>query len=642
LNDDARFASGSVICENIMHWSREQVEERVKAYHTRDPYGVLNLQRPLQRRRQQVRTQYFRLAEVFHPDKASQDQVSEPQRLLLNHHFDIVNKAYAVLSDERRSSVYDDLGIAGVSALDSLSQDTAREWKLEESIRSSESISRNVAQRYQLALKQRLIANPSISARSSVSLRGSVLDHEVTFQSAAMTLNWIASSVLSVIVNVAIHQTTPYAIVSTRCAINNITSCDIGCLLIQSDTPTFCLEMTRSLSRTLSASIGASVSSRGGGVGFRASKALGPYLSMSISSGFGAFTSLIGGIISQGTELAFEFGNPTVLAQQSGKSHKKYPFHLSSSLLVSQGDIGFSSSLHFFLHKKRKIKSFISTDLMLSDSKLEIGISFPSYSYSTVGFSLSSGLRSGVELKFNIHTLAACKFSLPVIVSDNLSDLDKRILFGSFFIAGLAAILLKYVVVPIRKKVRFAKIKREMNTVGLNLLENRLRYLKEYESLKPVSVKIRREEHSKDGLVIEFAAYGHGVQSYQRSHSESRSASGYDQDHFDIEDEDSDDDVHFGSLDRDVLEVVPERIDVTHSLQVLVKDSQISEHGQRESIPGFYLPRQGVDMDAPCQLYIRYRYKKDLYEVILSNEDPIELPNPQNHICIFRHVPSRI
>ncbi|KAI8390212.1 hypothetical protein BD560DRAFT_380258 [Blakeslea trispora] len=204
--------------------------------------------------------------------------------------------------------------------------------------------------------------------------------------------------------------------------------------------------------------------------------------------------------------------------------------------------------------------------------------------HTRVGMSMECGLPSGVIVKFRISRLGQ-KAVLPIILS---ADFDLRLaFFGAVIPASVALAIDQWVLKPRRKRLIQQKIE-ELREEHAEYLENRKQEALDAQSLMTdiAERKRRQEENKQDGLVIVKALYG-----------------------------------HFQNLENGAEEGV---IDVTMVIQTLVHESRLTIPGghSKSNILGFYDPCLGEKK----KLLVQYRFRHRLHQVTVEDTAALICP----------------
>ncbi|EFO18271.1 DnaJ domain-containing protein [Loa loa] len=106
------------------------VDDAKRLFGTIDLYEILHLKGSKSKRmnysQAEIKKAFFKLSLQFHPDRCN----DETKKLETTAKFQILNHAYAVLSDKQRKAIYDEVGIIGDAEICSEDVDWLARWKL--------------------------------------------------------------------------------------------------------------------------------------------------------------------------------------------------------------------------------------------------------------------------------------------------------------------------------------------------------------------------------------------------------------------------------------------------------------------------------------------------------------------------------
>ncbi|CAI5442304.1 unnamed protein product [Caenorhabditis angaria] len=205
--------------------------------------------------------------------------------------------------------------------------------------------------------------------------------------------------------------------------------------------------------------------------------------------------------------------------------------------------------------------------------------------YSRVGCSVHFSFPSCLlQTKFKLKT-GQSTFEWQIVLCDDKEALSKSVIYGiavPYFTLQLAKIIFRpwwerlkslFDDPSAEKEIDLAKKEEAANVVNL---------------MRATAERIKREEESKQGVVIESGRYGQCDASGSSSYP-----------------------------------LAGERtIDVTVPLQAMVNDSQLRVYSVKSQMPGFYDPCPGE----PKMLSVKYLFRGELHSVIVSDEMPLMIP----------------
>lgn len=265
---------------------------------------------------------------------------------------------------------------------------------------------------------------------------------------------------------------------------------------------------------------------------------------------------------------------------------------MSASGEIKMGTNSFGATAHYTHHFSSKSHGRISGKFGSSDLELEVGGGRKISDFGTIRMLYSIGIQ-GIRWKFEFHR-GGQKLIVPVLLSRHLSPMFAT---GAFVVpTSLYFFLKKFVVKPyILKMEKQKKLENAGKTVA-QVQEARAAAEKAQKLLENVANRKRSKQEETGGLVIIKALYGNHMVLKDLSKSEATN-------------------------DETALQI----LDVTLPLNFLVNDSgqlKLHEGVKKSGIMGFCDPCPGE----PKQLYIKYNYRGNIYEVTVDDYEVLQLP----------------
>eukprot|EP00096_Caligus_rogercresseyi_P005907 TRINITY_DN21970_c0_g1_i1.p1 TRINITY_DN21970_c0_g1~~TRINITY_DN21970_c0_g1_i1.p1 ORF type:complete len:605 (-),score=145.05 TRINITY_DN21970_c0_g1_i1:145-1959(-) len=245
----------------------------------------------------------------------------------------------------------------------------------------------------------------------------------------------------------------------------------------------------------------------------------------------------------------------------------------------------------------------------------EYGIRGKVSKYNTLGATMVVGYPSGVTLRLSL-VRSTQTYSFPIHLSDEI--LIQPILYGTLLPLVTWYSVKKLILDPMEERKKRKAEEREFQLKKDRLEEDRNEALAVIELMRNRYERIRFEEESKNGLIIQRALYGNIFENEETRNLRS-------------EVEELLRDVNAPCQTTDLL-------DVTLPVQCLLEEgSQIIFHeGSKASLPGFFKPISQDDLEeytsnAP-HLLIRYSYQHSLHQAILTDREMLRIPKASHKI----------
>lgn len=208
--------------------------------------------------------------------------------------------------------------------------------------------------------------------------------------------------------------------------------------------------------------------------------------------------------------------------------------------------------------------------------------------FSWLGATMVIGLPVGISVRIRL-TRGQQTFLFPIRLSEQLQP--SAIFYGTVIPMLVYFAVRKLIVNPYIKEQEDQDIEKKKRDHADTLLKQKQEAEAAVDLMMESVQRTIETEESRHGLIITKAVYGRLLSD--------------------------------GELSDD------ECINVTIPLQILVKDSklQLPESKTKADIPGFYDPCPGVNKS----LYIQYRFRNQLHETTVQDDEPIRLPL-QRHV----------
>ncbi|KAI9501261.1 hypothetical protein BX070DRAFT_194711 [Coemansia spiralis] len=227
-------------------------------------------------------------------------------------------------------------------------------------------------------------------------------------------------------------------------------------------------------------------------------------------------------------------------------------------------------------------------------------------SWTKVGWEVGFSLRSGITVNLYLTRLGH-RISLPVLLTP-LLEIDVALYATAIPLALVFGI--HYGVTKVRRRKLIQERLNELKEEQRHELFQQKRRAKEAMRLMAdVVERSRKSARSSDGLVIESALYGDLPFGIAAQNTNSLYAA-----------------LDHAQASRSALSATDEQraCDVTLALHALVNNNQlvIAGGGSKRFLPGFYDPAFGVKK----LLFVQYRFKGKLHEVIVKDDQALAIP----------------
>ncbi|KAL0093828.1 hypothetical protein F4703DRAFT_1831829 [Phycomyces blakesleeanus] len=556
-----------------------------------DYYGILNISRSASEG--DIKDAYKKLCRFFHPDKHNTDETKK----IAESRFQVIQRAYEVLTDAQKRAIYDTYGEAGLTA----------KWEVGPKFKSTDEMMAEFEKKERLRREKEL--ESLVRAHNDFTLRldaTQILDpydppvftfgqptqvrkkHPLEF----LTRGRVEQLFMRHSFETQIGPQTQAIIGGSMVTQGGMGGGNLVGTIRHTVSPKLWGEFSATILHprifTLKTNYNVSADSFVNAT-FVSRTLSGPPVT-SVTAGRRLFKSTTGYITYRTGEWALgSWGDSSRASDKSSVSlglasaHKQgsYSVELQTGIQASHlaGDYTHKLPNHMVLRLSSSLSSSAGIAVSIgSDHKVSEHIRF--------GMVLECGLASGVMIKFRASRLGQ-KFSVPIILSQGL---DLRVALGALIVPSSVALALdRYVLTPRRKlriKEKIAALREEHQEY---LATRKQEALDAQLLMADIGQRKRNQEEKKeDGLVIEEAVYGN--------------LNGQDED---------------------------EKVDVTLVVQTLVNESRLTIPGghSKTSILGFYDPCLGEHK----QLKVRYRFRHRLHEAIV--EDTAHLICPmQSHL----------
>ncbi|PHZ09606.1 DnaJ-domain-containing protein [Rhizopus microsporus ATCC 52813] len=559
--------------------------ERELAPSSADYYGVLNISKKATE--EEIKESYKKLCRFFHPDK----HTDEEKKRKAESRFQVIQKAYEVLSDPKKRIIYDTYGEEGLNA----SWDVGPRYKTTEELREEyekqakqkreqelENLVRSRSD-LQLTLDASQVFDPyeppafaglgSMPAKrrhgplkriSQTQVQQLFMRHSFQTQIGPQTVAVVGGSMLSRggmgggnLMGTIRHTVSPK--------------------LSGEGETTLLKPRLVSLKTYYSLSSDSFINTSA-----QCNSIYDPPI-LSITAGRRLYASTTGyltyrtgeySIFGWGGDVSRKMDKSSVALGMAGMNKSgNYSGELQTGVMASHIAGEYSYKLPH--QGKLQVSCTLSTQGGISAS---VGSDHKVTKHARIGFTLECGLALGVIVKFRVSRLGQ-KVTVPIILSPEF-DL-KLVLFGAVVPATVAIAVDQWVLKPIRRQ-RIEEKVQQLREQHKEYLENRKREALDAQSLmEDIAKRKQRQEENNNGLVIVKAIYGN-------------------------------------------MNKESEQIDVTVVVQTLVHESRLtipSGHSKTH-ILGFYDPCLGEKK----QLMVEYRYRHRLHQVTVDDQSPLLCP----------------
>ncbi|XP_040567625.1 dnaJ homolog subfamily C member 11 [Lepeophtheirus salmonis] len=227
--------------------------------------------------------------------------------------------------------------------------------------------------------------------------------------------------------------------------------------------------------------------------------------------------------------------------------------------------------------------------------------------YNTVGATMVVGYPSGVTLRL-ILVRSTQTYSFPIHLSDEI--IIQPILYGTLIPLITWYSVKKFILDPMEKRKKQKLEEEELRKKKDRYEDDKKEAVSVMELMQNRYERIRFEEESKSGLIIERALYGNLVSGDNECIRE---------------------EVNSLLIDLDAPSVHSDILEVTLPVQCLIEEgSKITFHeGSKSNIPGFFRPLVLDDLNeysSKINFLIRYRYQNVLHQVLSTDLETFRIP----------------
>ncbi|KAJ2460269.1 hypothetical protein GGF42_000937, partial [Coemansia sp. RSA 2424] len=263
-----------------------------------------------------------------------------------------------------------------------------------------------------------------------------------------------------------------------------------------------------------------------------------------------------------------------------------------------------------------------ATSLSLGDISVNVDMVGEIDRHTKLGWKVDLGLASGVTVTIYLRRFRNC-VNLPILLTPML-ELELAIYASAIPMA--AALALHYFVLKPRRRLLIQRQMEMLKDEQRYQLSQQQRQAQEAVRLMKDSVaRARKQALAVNGLVIEEALYGDlpfGIASQDTNALRAAIAK-------------------FGAS-RTALSAAdePRACDVAVALHALVVGDQlvIAGGGGKQFLPGFYDPTFG----APKSLFVRYRFKGKMHEVIVKDDQALAIPMREHCVDLANSSRARL
>ncbi|KAF4519915.1 hypothetical protein B566_EDAN008291 [Ephemera danica] len=237
--------------------------------------------------------------------------------------------------------------------------------------------------------------------------------------------------------------------------------------------------------------------------------------------------------------------------------------------------------------------------------QIEYGAEKKVTKHTTVSATVTVGIPVGVSLKLRI-VRANYTFSFPIHLSEEL--VPAAIFYGTVT-PVLAWLIVKSAIIdPYVAKQKAKERERHREANRSRVAEKRREAEASVKLMRTTFERVRKEEESKQGLVIIEAVY-FPLPGVPPSETAGQSTPP---------------EPNFNPLNRP-----DDAIDVTIQLQCLVRSSKLTLHeASKSELPGFYDPSLGDQK----QLYVKYLFRGQLHEIAIGDMESLRIPRTTHRV----------
>ncbi|KXN67498.1 DnaJ-domain-containing protein [Conidiobolus coronatus NRRL 28638] len=550
----------------------------------RDYYSLLNLDKNATQ--EQVKDSYKKLSRLLHPDK----HVDPAKKEMASQSFQLIYRAYEVLSDPNLRSVYDKYGEEGlkmkwsVGPLLKTPQQLAEEYERMARREKEEKLENLIKTKSDLTVQFNAV--PLLAPATARVYALPVLDQYRLRWNQCRAQQFLAKHSYTAQLGLRTQMTLEANLVTHMGRGGG----NLNCTINHSLTPKLNMQVTSSLFSPRVVTVKANYAPNS--TSFINTKAVTSLSfrqppSMTLTLGRQIFENYTGFInFKTGDYSLFGWGEGMKLKNNSfvsmGFARQHENGFTQNEIQLGAASSHLQSVYHYNLspHTKLLLSGTLSNTVGLYAS---VGLEQPLVSKTKLGTFLDIGFPTGVSVRLNFERLGQ-NFSLPIQLTQGFKVTP--FVLGITIPLALGFTLQNYALIPYKKYRMTQKLKdlRELNAVYLE--ERRNEALAVVTLIKDAAFKKEREEIEINGLVI--------VQAY------------------------------YGRVDTLTEGISDGIIDVTIPLQYLVQNSQLKLNAKtsKSHLMGFYDPLLGEKKF----LKIIYKFKGQLHTVLAKDLDPVALP----------------
>ncbi|PKC72117.1 DnaJ-domain-containing protein [Rhizophagus irregularis] len=563
-----------------------------------DLYGVLSV--PKEATEEEIKDAYKRLCRTFHPDK----HINPENKKAAETKFQVIQKAYEVLTDPNKRIVYDMFGEEGLSTSWEVGprlktpQELREEFERQARLKRQQEVENMVKAKgdLQLIIDATQVFDP-YDSRSRQSNRFSILNIQNIFENAEVKQLSMKHSF-----ETQLRPQTQAVVVGQTILRNGIGGGNIIGTLRHSFSPKVWAEVGSSIvqPRIVTAKASYSIDADSfvivsghidsiyspPNLVFTGGRVLGKNVTGYLTYKTGAWS-----LGPWGKHGLYSRREKSAVAISINGSFERSGYNFEIQTGLAQIYISFNYNHKLFNDYLVKTSATLSTSsgltaVLLGERKVT--------EYTKASFAIECGIPHGVTFKCRLSRLGQ-RITIPILISPEFNY--KIILWGTILPIITITAVEQIILMPRRQKKKAEKLA-ALRELHAEYIENRKKEAIEAIRLLLPSVERKIEtEKVKDGLVILEAWYG-----------------------------------NISSL-RDVpLNEKKDVADVRVPVQALVHDSQLTIPGgySKSNIMGFYDPCMGE----PKKLKIKYQFQRKFHEVIVDDTAPVACPLRSHIISI--------
>ncbi|CAB4408198.1 unnamed protein product [Rhizophagus irregularis] len=563
-----------------------------------DLYGVLSV--PKEATEEEIKDAYKRLCRTFHPDK----HINPENKKAAETKFQVIQKAYEVLTDPNKRIVYDMFGEEGLSTSWEVGprlktpQELREEFERQARLKRQQEVENMVKAKgdLQLIIDATQVFDP-YDSRSRQSNRFSILNIQNIFENAEVKQLSMKHSF-----ETQLRPQTQAVVVGQTILRNGIGGGNIIGTLRHSFSPKVWAEVGSSIvqPRIVTAKASYSIDADSfvivsghidsiyspPNLVFTGGRVLGKNVTGYLTYKTGAWS-----LGPWGKHGLYSRREKSAVAISINGSFERSGYNFEIQTGLAQIYISFNYNHKLFNDYLVKTSATLSTSsgltaVLLGERKVT--------EYTKASLAIECGIPHGVTFKCRLSRLGQ-RITIPILISPEFNY--KIILWGTILPIITITAVEQIILMPRRQKKKAEKLA-ALRELHAEYIENRKKEAIEAIRLLLPSVERKIEtEKVKDGLVILEAWYG-----------------------------------NISSL-RDVpLNEKKDVADVRIPVQALVHDSQLTIPGgySKSNIMGFYDPCMGE----PKQLKIKYQFQRKFHEVIVDDTAPVACPLRSHIISI--------